>query len=81
MVAIWHCYHISLATPTQRCYFEEQQCYIQSCTQVNQIEIPTSERSSLLFAVHLALSGLAYTPLTQVYFPFGNLHTLSLQLQ
>ena len=50
--------------------FAEQQYYIQPCTQVNQTVIPTSERTSLLFAVYLALSGLVYTPLTKVSFPF-----------
>ena len=34
-VAVWHYCHISLGTVTQRCYFTEQQCKIQSCTQIN----------------------------------------------
>ena len=52
-VVVWHYCHIILGTVTQSCYvyFTEQQCNIQSCTQVNQTTIPTSERALLLFAV------------------------------
>ena len=48
--AVWHCYHNNLAL---RCYFAEQQCYIQSRNQVNQTVMPTCERTLRLFAVHL----------------------------
>ena len=34
--AVWH-YHNGLSTATHRCYLTEQQHYIQSCNQVNQI--------------------------------------------
>ena len=57
---VGHYHHNSFATATQRGYFAEQQYYVQSRNQVNQTVIPTFERTLLLFAVYLALSGLAY---------------------
>ena len=37
--AVW-LYHNGLSTATHRCYLTEQQYYIQSCNQVNQISDP-----------------------------------------
>lgn len=45
------------------------------CKQANRTGIPTSESTLLLFAAHLALSGLAHTSIKVYLSAIGNLHT------
>ena len=73
--AVQHYYQKGLATTTQRCYLTGQQRYMQFCDQVNQTVVLTSESTLLLFAAHLALSGLAYTSIKVYFSAIGNLHT------
>ena len=73
--AVQRYYQNGLATATQRCYLAGQQRYIQFCNQTNQTVIPTSENTLLLFAAHLALSGLAYTSIKVYFSAIGNLHS------
>ena len=73
--AIQYYYQNGLATATQKCYSTRQQRYKQFCKQASRTGIPTSESTLLLFAAHLAQSGLAHTSIKVYFSAIGNLHT------
>ena len=64
-----------LKVKLHRCYNTGQQRYLLFCSQANLIPIPTSEYTLLLFAAHLALSGLAHTSIKVYFSAIGNLHS------
>ena len=68
-------YQNGLALSTQRCYYAGQQRYLLFCTELHLTPLPTSEYVLLLFAAHLALSGLAYTSIKVYFSSIGNWHT------
>ena len=73
--AVYHYYQNGLATATQRCYNAGQQRYQHFCTQANLTPVPTSENTLLMFAAHLAMSGLAHTSIKVYFSSIGNLHS------
>ena len=73
--AVYHYYQNGLATATQRCYYAGQQRCQHFCTQANLTPVPTSENTLLMFAAHLAMSGLAHTSIKVYFSSIGNLHS------
>ena len=73
--ALQNYYHNGLAPSTHRCYTAGQQRYLHFCTSSNLRPLPTSEYTLMLFAAHLAMSGLAYTSIKVYLSSIGNWHS------